>query len=76
MHIFGAQGHEEPHRWFHDHGSIRGICLIQGEKMNTNISTEDELVGVYYVLTQVIWTRYFLKYQGYEIYDNVIYQDN
>ena len=28
------------------------------------------------VLNQVIWTRYFLKEQGYEISDNVIYQDN
>ena len=31
------------------------------QKLNTKISTEDKLVGVDYVLTQVIWTRYFLK---------------
>ena len=28
------------------------------------------------VLAQVVWTRFFLKEQGYEIHDNVIYQDN
>ena len=28
------------------------------------------------VLTQLIWTQYFLKEQGYKIHDNVIYQDN
>ena len=35
-----------------------------------------ELVGVYKVLTQVIWNQYFLKDQGYKIRENVIYQDN
>ena len=44
-------------------------------KNNTKSSTESELVGVYDVLTQVIWTRYFLKEQVYDIRDNVIYQD-
>ena len=44
--------------------------------LNTNISTEAEIVGVDDVLTQVIWTRYYLKEQGYMIHDNVIYQDN
>ena len=45
-------------------------------KLNTKISTEDELVKVDDVLTQVIWNRYFLKEQGYMIHDNVILQDN
>ena len=46
------------------------------QKLNTKSSTEAELVGVDDVLTQVIWTRYFLKEQGYMIHNNVIYQDN
>ena len=46
------------------------------QKLNTNSSTEAELVGVDDVLTQVIWARYFLKKQGHMIQDNVIYQDN
>ena len=45
------------------------------KKLNTNISTEAEIVGVDDVLNQVIRTRYFLKEQGYMILDNVIYQD-
>ena len=46
------------------------------QKLNTKISTEADFVGVDDVLTQVIWTRYFLKEQGYMIHNNVIYQDN
>ena len=44
--------------------------------MNTKISNEANLVRVEDILTQVIWTQYFLKEQGYEIRDNVIYTDN
>ena len=46
------------------------------QKLNTKISTEADLFGSDDVLTQVIWTRYFLKEQGHKIQDNVIYQDN
>ena len=46
------------------------------QKLNTKSSTEADLVGVHDVLTQVIWTRYFIKEQGHMIQDNVIYQDN
>ena len=74
--IFSAKGHEDPHWWFHDHGNSRGLCPIQENKLNTNISTEAELVGLNDVLTQVIWTQYFLKEQGHMIHGNVIYQDN
>ena len=43
------------------------------QKLDTKISTEADLVVVENVLTRVIWTQYFLKEQGYEIHDNVIY---
>ena len=46
------------------------------QKLNTKSSTEAELVVVDDVLTQVIWTQYFLKEQGYMIHDNFIYHDN
>ena len=46
------------------------------KKLNTKSSTEAEIVGVDDVMNQVIWTRYFLKEQGYMIKDNFIYQDN
>ena len=56
----------------------KGEAYIQPikQKLNINSSNDVELVRVDDVLTQVIWTRYFLKYQGYEIHDNVIYKDN
>ena len=46
------------------------------KKLNTKIPTEDKLVGFNNVLTQVIQNRYFLKDQGYEIHDNILYQNN
>ena len=46
------------------------------QKLNTNISAEDDLVGVDDVLNQLIWTLYFLKEQGYNIHNNIVYQDN
>ena len=41
----------------------KGGAYLKSNKqtLNTKISTEAKLVGVDYVLTQVIWTRYFLK---------------
>ena len=56
----------------------KGGAYVQSSKQNMNIksSTEAELVGVDDVLTQVIWTRWFLKKQGYMIHDILIYQDN
>ena len=56
----------------------KGGAYVNSRKQNPNTKslTEAELVGVDDVLTQVIWTRYFLKEQGYMIHDNIIYQDN
>jgi hypothetical protein len=48
----------------------------KSQKINTRSSTESELMGVYNVLPQVIWTRNFLEVQGYGIKNSVIYQDN
>jgi len=28
------------------------------------------------MMSSIIWTRYFLKEQGYDVYDNIIFQDN
>ena len=44
------------------------------QKLNTKISNEANFVGVDDLLTQVIWTLYFLKKQVYMIHNNVIYQ--
>ena len=46
------------------------------QKLNTTSSTEAELVGVGDMMPQVLWTRYFIKAQGYEVEDNIVFQDN
>ena len=53
-----------------------GYVKYSKHNMNTKSSTEAELVVVDDVLTQVIWTPYFIKEQVYTIHDNIIYQDN
>jgi hypothetical protein len=46
------------------------------QKLNTRSSTESELVGINGMMPSILWTRYFLKSQGYHVSDNVIFQDN
>ena len=46
------------------------------QKLNTRSSTESEFVGVDDEMSQVVWTRYFLEAQGYNVKDNIVYQDN
>ena len=60
----------------HDDGKSTAYVRSSKQNLNTKISTEAELVGVDDLLTQVIWSQYFRKEQGYMIHDNVIYQDN
>ena len=46
------------------------------QRINTRSSTEAELVGVNDVLSQILWTRYFMEAQGYQCKSTPIYQDN
>ena len=46
------------------------------QKLNTKSSTEAELVAVDDVMAQVIWTRNFIKSQGYDTGPSVMHQDN
>jgi hypothetical protein len=46
------------------------------QKLNTRSSTESKLVGVDDMMPSILWTRYFLKSQGYQVNDNIIFQDN
>jgi hypothetical protein len=46
------------------------------QKLNTKSSTKAELVGVDDSMHVIVWTRNFLTYQGFDIKDNVVYQDN
>ena len=55
-------------------GVIYGMPTRQ--KLNAWSPTEAELVAVDGCMSQIIWTRYFLDAQGYNINDCIIYQDN
>lgn len=50
--------------------------MCQKQKLNTKSSTEAEVVGVSDFLPNLIWARMFLEHQGYEIDENLLYQDN
>ena len=55
-------------------GSI--ISISKKQKLNTESSTEAELIGADNVMPQMLWTRYSLEAQGYGIDETVLYQDN
>jgi hypothetical protein len=71
------------HRNMHGHTG-RGLTMGRGfpitastkQKLNTRISTENELVGVDDMMSIIIWTHYFLLSQGYGIIKNLLLQDN
>ena len=56
----------------------RGAVLSASskQKINTRSSTEAEIVGVDEELSMILWSRYFLLLQGYDIKNNTVYQDN
>ena len=56
----------------------RGFPVVSStkQKLNTRSSTETEIVGVDDFMPAICWTRYFMKAQGYEVRDNVLFQDN
>ena len=56
----------------------RGFPMVMStkQKLNTRSSTESELVGVDDMMPLILWTRYFLKAQGYNVSDNIVFQDN
>jgi hypothetical protein len=55
-------------------GSVYSASTRQ--KLNTTSSTEAELVAVDDVMPLILWTRYFLAAQGYDVKENKVFQDN
>ena len=45
-------------------------------KLNSKSSTEAKLISVSDEINQVLWTKTFSEYQGYEVNSSTIYQDN
>jgi len=56
----------------------RGFPIVSStkQKLNTQSLTETELVGADEFMPAICWTRYFMEEQGYQVSDNVLYQDN
>ncbi len=46
------------------------------QKLNTRSSTKSKLVGVDDLMSLIVWSRNFLKAQGYAVVDNILHQDN
>ena len=46
------------------------------QRLVARSSTESELIGVYDVLPQVLWTKQFLEEQGWLDSTTMVYQDN
>ena len=46
------------------------------QRLVARSSTESDLIGVYDVLPQVLWTKQFLKKQGWLDSTTMVYQDN
>ena len=44
--------------------------------MNTRSSTEAELVAADDAMTQILWTKHFMRAQGYKVKENMLLQDN
>jgi hypothetical protein len=55
-------------------GAVQSVSRKQ--KLNTNSSTESELVGADDLSVMILWTKLFMEAQGYEIRKNILYQDN
>ena len=46
------------------------------QKINMQSSTEAELVAINDAMALVLWCQLFIMGQGFEVHDNVMYQDN
>jgi hypothetical protein len=52
------------------------ISSLGKQKLNMWSSTESELVGVNDLMSLILWSRIFLKAQGYVVVDNILHQGN
>jgi hypothetical protein len=56
----------------------RGFPIVSStkQKLNTRNSTESEIVGADDFMPAICWTPYFMEAQGYQVQDNILFQDN
>ena len=55
-------------------GAIQSMC--QKQKLNTQSACTVELVSADDASSGILWTKLFMEDQGYEIEQNILYQDN
>ena len=47
---------------------------VKKQKLNTRSSTETEILAVDYCMPAVLWTRYWLNAQEYDVFNSIVYQ--
>ena len=52
------------------------MAISMKQKINTQSSTEAELVSTDDIIAKVIWTKRFIEAQGYTVNENIIHRDN
>lgn len=52
------------------------INISRKQKLNTKSSTHSELVGANDASTTILWAKLFVEHQGYEVKENVLFQDD
>ena len=52
------------------------INVSRKQKLNTQSSTESELVGADNASVMILWTKLFMEVQGHQIEKNILCQDN
>ena len=52
------------------------ISTSTKHKLNTYSSTESEMIGVSDCMPSNLWRQLLLEAQGYDVTNNIIYQDN
>jgi hypothetical protein len=46
------------------------------QKLTTRSYKESEILGADDFMPAICWTRYFMEAQGYQVQDNILFQDN
>ena len=56
----------------------RGFTIVSltKQKLNARSYTGTEILAVDDCMTAVLWTRYWLDNKGYNVFENIVYQDN
>ncbi len=57
-------------------GTVFPLDKSTKHKLNTRSSTESEIVAVNDLIPQILWSRLFMKAQGFAVSNNILYQDN